>query len=89
MAAFNQPGSKIQTASRWLGWVFVGIHGLVAILLAINFGQKGSEWWPLLFFVIDFPIAYALLPLIRQLSEWPLWLCFLALVHRPENTINK
>jgi hypothetical protein len=74
------PDSKIQRGSRWAAWVLVFLHGIFAALIASRFGEKGMEWWPIVFAPIDFPVSIAVILIAKHaniVSEWGLWFAFL------------
>lgn len=71
--------SKTMRISRRIGWVLIILHSLIAIIVAASFGNRGSEWWPVIFFAIDFPISIPIIKFSHSLTNWPLWVVFLCL----------
>lgn len=65
--------SKIQRASRWLGWALVLVHTLIAVAVAASFGKQGAEWWPVVFYAIDFPISFPVILFFKHIHSFADW----------------
>jgi hypothetical protein len=73
--------SLAQRISRRLGWVLLLLHTIILASVPSSFGEKGSEWWPVIFFPIDFPISvliFLFFKHVHSFSNWGTWMVFLA-----------
>ncbi len=73
MTFLTNQESKVQRASRWLGWALVLIHTLIAVSVASSFGKQGSEWWPVVFYAIDFPVSFPVILFFKHIHSFADW----------------
>lgn len=51
---------------RILGWAFLTVHTALTAAIWISLGSKGSEWLPVLFYPMDYPISIPIFIFFRQ-----------------------
>jgi len=73
MLNLTDQSSRAQRVSRWLGWALVAVHTFIGIAVASTFGTPGSEWWPVLFYAIDFPASLPAILFFKHIHSFADW----------------